>query len=275
MSKIKNFMDWDNPRTAFITGASSGIGAAFARELASQKFNLVLVARRKEKLEKLASELGDQQAIKAQVLVADLSKLEDIERSYEYITKLNDIDVLINNAGFGTLGYFDNTPFGPQREMLFVHNVAPVFFCRAALPIMIRRARGIIINVSSVSAFFQTPQSVMYTSTKAFLKEFTETLNLELDETGVKVQALCPAYTRTEFFEAKYYKDFDKTTIPEKLWMTAEEIVKLSLSAVPENKVVFVPGEHYRAFVKLITDPKLGRRTRKNLIKAAKIPRKK
>ena len=104
MSQLKNFMDWDNPRTALITGASSGIGAAYARELASQKFNLVLVARRKEKLNALASGLEDQFSIKAHALVADLSKLEEIEQVYEYMTKLDDIDVLINNAGFGTRG---------------------------------------------------------------------------------------------------------------------------------------------------------------------------
>ena len=273
MSQTKNFMDWDNPGTAFITGASSGLGAVFARELASQKFNVVLVARRKERLDKLASELEEQYDINAQVLTADLSKFDDIERLYDDITKIDDIDILINNAGFGTLGYFDNTPFGPQREMLFVHNVAPVYFCRAALPIMIKRGRGSIINVSSVSAFIQMPQSVMYTSTKVFLKEFTENLNLELEDTGVKVQALCPGFTISEFHDAEYFKEFDITTIPDNAWMPAEEVVKLSLAAVPEGNVVFIPGEPYQAFVKLITNPKLGRRTLRNMRKAAKLPR--
>ena len=273
MSQTKIFMDWDNPGTAFITGASSGLGAVFARELASQKFNVVLVARRKERLDKLASELEEQYDINAQVLTADLSKFDDIERLYDDITKIDDIDILINNAGFGTLGYFDNTPFGPQREMLFVHNVAPVYFCRAALPIMIKRGRGSIINVSSVSAFIQMPQTVMYTSTKVFLKEFTENLNLELEDTGVKVQALCPGFTISEFHDAEYFKEFDITTIPDNAWMPAEEVVKLSLAAVPEGNVVFIPGEPYQAFVKLITNPKLGRRTLRNMRKAAKLPR--
>ena len=273
MSQVKNFINWNHPGTAFITGASSGFGAVFARELASQKFNVVLVARRKERLDKLASELEEQYDIQAQVLTADLSKLGDIEHLYDEITKLDDIDVLINNAGFGTSGYFDNTPFGPQRDMLFVHNVAPVYFCRAALPIMIKRGRGVIINLSSVLAFYQTPQNLMYTATKVFLKEFTETLSLELEDTGVKVQALCPGFAHTEFHDTEYFKEFDKNAIPENLWMNAEDVVKLSLEAVPKGKVVFIPGEPYQAFVKLITDPKLGRRTLRSMRNAAKLPR--
>ena len=275
MIQIKNFMDWESPGIALITGASSGIGAAFARELASQKFNLVLVARRKEKLEQIASELEDQHAISAHILVTDLSKLDEIKRVYEYITKLDEIDILINNAGFGTLGYFDNTPLEPNIDMIFVHNIASTYFCRATLPIMIKSGRGVIINVASLAVIVQLPHNAIYNATKSFLRSFTETLHMELEDTCVKVQCLCPGFTSTEFHEVGDFEGFDRSLIPESSWMTPEEVVKLSLKAVPENEVVFIPGEAKQAFAKLWANPKLGARTRRNMIKLFKLPRKK
>ncbi|HEY0090696.1 MAG TPA: SDR family oxidoreductase [Candidatus Lokiarchaeia archaeon] len=272
---LKNFINWDNPGTAFITGASSGIGEAFAKALANQRFNLVLVARRKEKLEEFKSELEKNEAIKVQILDADLSKMDDIERLYSYISNIADLDVLINNAGFGTRGNFANVPFDSQRDMLFVHNVAPVYFCKAALQIMMRRGRGAIINVASIAAIVQLPQNVMYNATKTFLKVFTETLNIELENTGIKTQCLCPGLTRTEFHQVGDFKEFDSSLITESAWMSAEEVVKLSLdkfSEVAQDEVVFIPGEHNQALAKLWSDPKLGERTRKNMIKMGKIP---
>ena len=271
----KNFMNWDNPGTAFITGASSGIGEAFAKALANQGFNLILAARRKDKLEELKSELEKNQATKVQILDADLSKMEDIERLYSYILNLDELDVLINNAGFGTRGYFANVPFDSQRDMVFVHNVAPVHFCKAALQIMMRRTRGAIINVASIAAIVQLPQNVMYNATKTFLKVFSETLNMEFENTGIRIQCLCPGFTRTEFHQVGDFKGFNRSLIPESTWMSAEEVVKLSLdkfSEAAQDEVIFIPGEHNQSLAKLWSDPKLGERTRKNMIKMFKIP---
>lgn len=258
-----NFMNWDNPGTAFITGASSGIGEAFARALADQNFNLILIARRKEKLEELKSELGKNQEIKIQVFEADLSKMDDVECLYSYISNLGDLDVLINNAGFGTRGYFADVPFDSQKDMLFVHNVAPVYFCKAALQIMMRRSRGAIINVASMAAIVHLPQNVIYNATKTFLKVFSETLNIELENTGIKTQCLCPGLTRTEFHQVGDFKEFDRSLIPESAWMSAEEVVKLSLdkfSEAAQDEVVFIPGEHNQALAKLWERSKIRRK---------------
>jgi short-subunit dehydrogenase len=274
MNQFQNFMNWNNPGVALITGASSGIGAAYARSLSTQGFKTILVARRKERLEALAKELEQDSQIQATVLVADLSKLEDIQKVVEKIKGINKLDVLVNNAGFGSRGYFEDQPLDAINGMLIVHNFAPVHCSRAALPGMIKRNRGVIINVSSIASFLLRPQSVMYCATKNFLNIFSETLQTELHDTNVKVQALCPGYTRTEIFYGKYMKDFDPSSIPESLWMSADEVVELSLKAVQAEDVVFIPGTPTQKFIELYTNPVLGKRTRKNMINSRKIPRK-
>lgn len=274
MNQKQNFMNWDNPGVALITGASSGIGASYARSLSAQGFKTILVARRKERLEVLAEKLEQESSNQATVLVADLSKLEEIKTVSEKIKGLNELNVLVNSAGFGDSGYFENLPLDAINDMMFVHNFAPVHFCRAALPSMIKRNRGVIINVSSMAAFTLRPQSVMYGSTKSFLNKFSEVLQIELHDTNVKVQALCPGYTRTDLFKGKYLKGFDQSSIPEKSWMSADEVVELSLSAVQSEDVVFIPGEVNQKFFKLYTDPILGKRAREYIINSKKIPRK-
>lgn len=267
-------MNWNNPGVALITGASSGIGAEYARSLSVQGFKTILVARRKERLEDLAKVLEQETGIKTTVLVADLSKLEDIKKVTEVIKELNGLDVLVNNAGFGSRGYFENLPIDIINDMLFVHNIAPVHFSRVALPGMIKRNRGVIINVSSMAAFTVRPQSVMYCSTKGFLNRFSEVLQSELHDTNLKVQALCPGYTRTEIFNGKYLKDFDPPSIPEDLWMSTEEVVKISLEALQGEQVVCIPGKVNQRFIELYTDPILGKESRENIINSRKIPRK-
>ncbi len=274
MNKSQNFMNWNNPGIALITGASSGIGASYARLLSAQGFETILVARRKERLEDLARELEHNTSNKAAVVVADLSKLEDINSVTEKIKGLNNIDVLVNNAGFGTRGYLENLPLNAIKEMMFVHNIAPVFFSRAVLPGMIKQNRGVIINVSSMRAFMARPQDVMYGSTKNFLNRFSEILQLELHDTKVKIQAVCPGYTRTEIFNGKYLKDFDVSSIPEEMWMSVDEVVELSLNACQNKEVVFIPGDANQKFIELYTNPKLGKRTRENMTKMKIIPRK-
>jgi short-subunit dehydrogenase len=269
----ENFMNWEKLGAAVITGASSGIGEAYARALAEQGFELVLVARRKDKLEKLRSELEEKFSIKADVLAADLSDLSDIEQIYKILGEREDIDILINNAGFGTLGYFDLIPLEPSIEMLFVHNIAPVSFSRAVLPNMVKKGRGIIINVASFGAFFPSYQNVIYCATKAFLKMFTEGLAVELEDTGIKVQVLCPGFTKTEFHEVGYFKEFDRSVIPELAWMTSEEVVEISLKAFANNELIVVPGEANKKFLETITHPKFGEKLRKRSALITKIPR--
>ena len=225
-----------------ITGASSGIGAAFARQLAPQGFHLILVARRKERLAALAADLQGRYAISAEVLDAALSEPADIERVERRIAELESLDLLINNAGFGAPGSFAETDLATQLTMIDVHIVASVRLCRATLPGMITHRRGAIINVSSIAGLVPIPGSATYSSTKAYLNVFSEALQAELRGTGVKVQALCPGFTHTGFHDTPEHKGFHRSGIPEALWMSAEDVAAQSLNALGRRQVVFVPG---------------------------------
>jgi len=228
---------------ALITGASSGIGAEFARQLAAQGYNLVLCARREERLRALAGELAQAHGVTADTLVADLAKPEGIEAAAQYIAGLADLEILVNNAGFGTEGRFARADAGRESDMVSVHMAAPVRLSRAALPGMLARGRGAIINVSSVAASFPLPGNVLYSSSKAFLNAFSRALHVEVDGTGVRVQALCPGFTITEFHDP--LGRFERRRIPAFLWMQAEDVVAQSLAALWDGPVVFVPGRLY------------------------------
>jgi short-subunit dehydrogenase len=175
---------------ALITGASSGIGAAFGRKLASQGYRLLLVARRKDRLDKLAAQLGN-----AEVLAADLTSDADIRRVEERISEETRLELLINNAGFGTLGAFFEADLQSQIRMHQLHVIAIARLTHTALKGMVSRDNGAIINVSSVAAFFHLPLSVSYGATKAWINSFTESIFLELKcmRSPVRVQALCPS----------------------------------------------------------------------------------
>ena len=227
---------------ALITGASSGIGEAFARELASQNYDLVIIARRKDRLEVLARELKSNYPISVDVIVADLFTEEDIERVEEYIKKVKNLDLLINNAGFDTKGNFSDVLPGKSINMINVHVLAVTIFCRAALPGMIKQNRGSIINVSSLASFYPISGNAIYSATKAYINMFSKTLQKELKDYKIRIQALCPGFTVTEFHDTEEFKDFDSSTIPKWLWMSAQEVAEQSLKALRKNKVVFTPG---------------------------------
>jgi short-subunit dehydrogenase len=235
----------NGPKTALITGASSGIGAAFARQLASQGYNLVLVARRHERLATLATDL--QQQTSCEILAADLSNPIDISRVEERIATLETLDMLINNAGFITGGRFARKEIARQIDMIQVHVMASKRLSRAALPGMIDRGQGAIINVSSISAFNPVAGNETYGATKAYLNFFSKCLQAELRGTGIRVQALCPGYTYTEMTES-----LDRSQIPKMVpWMSAEEVVEKSLHALKRNQVVYIPGFKNRLIVAL------------------------
>lgn len=229
-------------RTALITGASSGIGSAFARQLAAQGYDPILVARREQRLAALAAELQSHYPITAEVLAADLANLADIERVERRIAELERLDLLINNAGFGAPGSFAEVDLGTQLDMINVHVIASVRLCRAALPGMITRHCGAIINVSSMAGLVPIPGSATYSASKAYLNVFSEALQAELRGTGVKVQSLCPGFTHTGFHDTPEHRGFHRSRIPEAMWMSAEEVAAQSLSALDRRQVVFVPG---------------------------------
>lgn len=238
-------------RTALITGASAGIGAEFARQLAVQGTNLVLVARRVEKLEILATELKQKHPISTELIPADLSKTEDVTRLESIISDIADLDLLVNNAGFGSVSRFFEGDPESHFKMLHVHVTASVHLTRAALPGMVTRKRGWIINLASVAAFVPYG-SVMYPSTKAFLVTFSQALHTELHGTGIRVQALCPGFTYTEFHDVV---GMDRSIVPKFAWITVEHVVSTSLKALSHKQVIVVPGWQYRFIVAIARIP--------------------
>ena len=248
------------PRTALITGASSGLGASFARQLAARGYQLILVARRRERLEQLAAELGARHRLNVEVLPADLSQAAEVERVVARIAGQPALELLINNAGFGTTGPFAKSDPARQLDMIQVHVIASVRLCQAALPGMIRRGRGGIINVSSLVALLPPlPGNVTYTATKSYLARFSEVLQLELTDSGVRVQALCPGLTRTEFHSGPEFKDFGPARTPALLWMTADQVVSRSLKALESGRGgIYVPGWQNKLMVLLFGNRLVG-----------------
>ena len=182
-------------RVALVTGASSGIGAVFARRLAAQGYHLILVARRADRLAELAREIQSANGVRVEVLAADLVLDADLAKVESRIAGENNLTLLVNNAGFGALGVFFESELEPQDRMHRLHVLATLRLTHAALPGMVARGRGGIINVSSVVAFASAPGSVSYSATKAWMNTFSEGLTLELKCAGspVRVQALCQA----------------------------------------------------------------------------------
>lgn len=242
--------------TVVVTGSSSGIGEAFCRTLARRGFDLVLTARRREVLEKLAGELESQHGVRAGVFPADLSSEEDTTRLARHLEGLPDLAMLVNNAGFGVEGDFVETDIERQVEEARVHDLAVMRLTRAVLPGMIERGGGAVINLSSMAAFFPSRGNTVYSASKAFTVAFSESLALELRGTGVRVQALCPGFTHTSFHDSLA---LDLSHIPEWMWMSPEDVVAESLRALEKgwrNGVVFIPGRTNRLLGLLLHLPR-------------------
>jgi uncharacterized protein len=245
-------------RTAVITGASSGIGAAFADRLARDGFNCVLVARRTVAMKDLARRLEKDRAVSVEVLTADLSSDAGIAAVERRISDDSSIDVLVNAAGFGTRGMFVETDPWKIESMIILHALATARLCRAALPSMIRNRRGWIINVSSMGAYFTAPHYVTYSATKSFITMLTRGLRSELTGTGVRAQALCPGLTRSEFLFTDEFKDVNYGRIPFTFWMSADTVARKSLAALRWNRAVVVPGLGNKLWVAYMKLPVIG-----------------
>ncbi len=243
------------PKTALITGASSGIGEVFARRLAADGYTCILVARRREKLEALARVLQQEHGARAEVLPADLAGADGVERVAQHIRDLPALDLLINNAGFGTRHHFTDLDLAMQLDMIHVHVTASVWLAHAALPGMIDRGSGAIINVASLAGFMPMPRVVTYAATKSYLIAFSQGLAKELAGTGVRVQALCPGFTYTEFHDRPEFDEFDRSEVSRALWMSAEDVVTESLQALDADRTVCVPGRMNRLVLRLIRSP--------------------
>jgi short-subunit dehydrogenase len=231
---------------ALVTGASSGIGAVFARKLAARGYRLILVARRHDRLEAVAEELGG-----AEVIAADLAEDGGLKLVEERILAAPELELLVNNAGFGSMGRFFEIAVDSQDRMHRLHVIATVRLTHAALPGMVKRGKGGVINVSSVAGFGQNPGSISYNATKAWMNSFTDGLDMELKtaRSPVRVQALCPGFTTTEFQDVI---GMDRGRIPGALWMRAEDVVEQSLEGLDSGKLFVIPGLFYKVIRRLI-----------------------
>jgi len=222
-------------KVAVVTGASAGLGVDFARQLSKQGHRLVLVARRKDRLQALAKELGN-----ARALAIDLSaKGAAAKLMADLQTKGEVVDLLVNNAGFGLIGRFAKLDADREREMIDLNVGTLTDLCRAVAPGMIERRSGGIINVASTAAFQPGPRMAVYFATKAFVLSLTEALHEELKPHGVKVTCLCPGPTRTEFGDVA---GFGGNGLFDKVAMESPDVVAAGLKGLDRNKAVVVPG---------------------------------
>jgi short-subunit dehydrogenase len=236
--------------TAVVTGASSGIGMAFARRLAADGNDLVLIARRRERLEQLGAELHQLHGVSADVLEADLTTEEGLRSAEAAVAEAVDLTLLVNNAGFGISGRFFDTRIEDHDRMHRLHVTATMRLTHAALRRMVQAGRGAVINVSSVAGFGSSPGSVSYSATKHWMNNFTEGLWLDLAtrKSAVRVQALCPGFTYSEFHDVM---KMDRGRIPKAWWTAADDVVEASLRGLEKNVLYVIPGWRYKALVRL------------------------
>ena len=225
---------------ALVTGASSGIGEAFARRLAGEGVPLVAVARREDRLRALPGDV--------EVLVADLTTEAGVA-AVEARLAQDDIDLLINNAGFGTTAPLAEVDPARMVEEIALDVTALARLTRAALPPMLARGSGGILNVSSVVGFFPIPKMATYAGAKAFVTSFTESVAGEMVGTGVRVAVLCPGLTRTEFQDVA--NEAKARNLPGLLWQSADEVAAAGLAGLRAGKIVIVPGLHNKALAGL------------------------
>ncbi len=239
---------------AVITGASSGIGAEFARQLAARGYDLLLAARREDRMRSLAAEINARHAVDIEIMPGDLANDADRHHLAEYIRNTRHFALLVNNAGFGTNGFFIDVDVESQLRMHRLHVLATLELTHAALAsLAANKPSGDcgVINVASVASFGQAPTNVSYCATKTWMASFTNGLATELAMRGspTRMQALCPGYTMSEFHDVL---KMNRGAIPKFFWMSAEFVVAESLRGFERGRVFVIPGRHYKILVLLM-----------------------
>jgi hypothetical protein len=247
----------NRPR-ALIAGASSGLGEAFAKRLASQGYDLVLIARRRERLEGLALQLEPLHGVQVEVIAADLATDLGRDAAISEIEAGPALALLVYCAGFGTRKLVVDLPPEMLAAQVRLQVLSPVALVRAALPAMVEAGRGGVILASSLASFMTTSRYTTYSATKAFLNTFCQGLAVELKDTGVAIQSLCPGLTRTEFFDAPDQEGFDYPQVPDWVWMSSEAVVDESLAALAPGRVIVVPGKLNKVAATFMRSPVVG-----------------
>jgi short-subunit dehydrogenase len=224
-------------KLAVITGPTSGIGLAYAQELAREGYELLLVGRNEIKLKQLQLDLN----AKSEIFVADLSVQAEILRVGSHLEGLKQIDLLVNNAGFGSSLPFSQNSLAEEIEQMEILMKAVMVLTHATLPKMIKQNSGIILNISSVAAWVPTGT---YAAAKSWVTAFTESISAELKGSKVQVTAVAPGFTKTKFFDRSQMKDDD---VPNWLWLTPEQVAKESLKDARSGQLISIPGAQYKA----------------------------
>jgi hypothetical protein len=246
-------------RLALVTGASAGIGAAFARILASHGYDLALTARRADRLDKLAEEVSLRYGVEALTVAADLAEPEAPGQILDFLTAHGrTADVLVNNAGYGLPGAYADTRWEDQRAVIQVMVTAPAELAHRVLPGMLHRKFGRIVNVASLAGLVPGAAGhTLYGAVKAFQVRFSQSLHLENEALGVHVSALCPGFTYSEFHDVAGTRAQITQSTPLWLWLGADEVAAAGYEAVEANRPICVPGAPNKAIaalVKLIPD---------------------
>lgn len=235
-------------RLALVTGASAGIGAAFARLLATRGHDLALTARRADRLEQLATELRAQHGVEALVVLADLARPDGVQQVLDQVAgRGREIDVLINNAGYGLNGAFARTRWSDQRDFLQVMVTAPCELMHRLTPGMLERGFGRIVNVASVAGLIPGAAGhTLYAGAKSLMIKASQSLHLEAGPYGVHVTALCPGFTLTEFHDVNGTRARVNAATPRWAWLTAERAARDGWRAVEANRALCIPGLTYK-----------------------------
>ena len=229
-----------NSKFALITGSTAGIGASFAELLARKGFNLVLVARDKNRLDESAKNLSNAHNVRCEVIQADLATNDGVSRVEKRLLSLQEpIEVLVNNVGFGINKSFLVSDIDAEKQLLEVMVQTPMRLMHAVLPIMRARNSGTVINVSSVAGWIA---GGTYSASKSYLTVLSESLHTELQGTGVHVTSLCPGFTRTEFHERGRMK---MDSLPAFMWLTSEDVVAKAWSDSQKGRALSIPGWQY------------------------------
>ena len=238
---------------AAITGATGGLGTQFCWQLAEQGYQLLLVDREQQALDKLAAEITSNHDVAVDVRCVNLVDEAAVKTLAQYLQSLPELSLLVNNAGFGQSKYFVDIDVENHVDMVNLHVHTPVRLCHAVLPGMIQRDRGAIINVASLSAWTPCAGIVQYAATKQYLVTFSEAVKEELKGTQVTIQALCPGFVKTGFFDTQIMETFDAKHVPSWLWTTPVEVVRYSLKR--RHQVIVIPGLACRILGRLMRMP--------------------